>query len=170
MEFTTVIKERFSCKSYNGQPVEEEKLNEILEAGRVAPTAKNMQAQRVYVIKSAEGLAKVDKATPCRYNAPVVLAVAYDKASAFVYPGGKHTSGEEDASIVATHMMLAAANIGVDSCWLNFFDPELLQADLGIPETQQLVMLLDLGYAAEGAGPLANHTSIKPAEETISYL
>lgn len=170
MEFTEVIKNRYSCKSYNGAPVSDEKINEILEAGRVAPTAKNLQEQHIYVIKSEEGLAKIDKATPCRYNAPVVLAVAYNKDTVFTYPGEKKNSGSEDATIVATHMMLAAANAGVDSCWLNFFNPEALAADLGLPANEEIVMLLDLGYAAEGAAPLPNHNSRKPLSETVSYL
>ena len=92
-------------------------------AGRVAPTAKNLQEQRIYVIQSAQGLAKIDAATPCRYGAPTCLVVAFDRSSVFTYPGGKRDSGVEDASIVATHLMLAAANAGVDSCWLNFLTP-----------------------------------------------
>lgn len=170
MEFTQVIKERYSCKKYSDRPLEKEKLLEILEAGRLAPTAKNTQEQRVYVLQSAEALAKIDAATPCRYGAPVVLAVAYNKETVFTYPGGKHSSGAEDATIVATHLMLAAANAGVDSCWLNFFDPEKLAEALGLPENEEIVMLLDLGYAAEGAGPLANHAARKPLEETVCYL
>ena len=82
-------------------------INAILAAGHLAPTAKNLQGQRIYVVQSAEGVAKIDALTPCRYGAPTVLLVAYDKNSIFVFPGGKTNSGEEDASIVATHMMLA---------------------------------------------------------------
>ena len=76
----------------------------------------------------------------------------------------------EDAAIVATHLMLAAANAGVDSCWLNFFDPDELARELGLPENEEVLMILDLGYAAEGAGPLANHGSRKPLSETVAYL
>ncbi|WP_051209379.1 YbaK/EbsC family protein [Butyrivibrio sp. WCD3002] len=65
---------------------------------------------------------------------------------------------------------LAAANEGVDSCWLNFFDPEALAEDLGLPENEEILMLLDLGYAAEGAGPLDNHNSRKELSETVSYI
>ena len=84
-------------------------INAILEAGRPAPTAKNLQGQRIYVVQSAEGLAKIDALTPCRYGAPTVLVVVYDRNSVFVFPGGKANPGEEDASIAATHMMLAEA-------------------------------------------------------------
>ena len=170
MEFTDVIEKRYSSKNYSARKVEDEKLTAILNAGRVAPTAKNFQEQRIYVVRSEEGLAKIDAATPCRYGAPVCLVVAYDRSNMFTYPGGKHTSGAEDAAIVATHMLLAAANAGVDSCWINFFDPEKLAAELGLPENEEVLMLMDLGYAAEGAGPLANHGLRKPLEETVAYL
>lgn len=170
MEFTDVIEKRYSCKNYSARKMEDEKLTAILNAGRVAPTAKNFQEQRIYVVRSEEGLAKIDAATPCRYGAPVCLVVAYDRSNMFTYPGGKHTSGAEDAAIVATHMLLAAANAGVDSCWINFFDPEKLAAELGLPENEEVLMLMDLGYAAEGAGPLANHGLRKPLEETVAYL
>ena len=170
MEFKSVIQNRYSCKRYSDRPVEVEKLQAILEAGRLAPTAKNLQEQRVYVIRSAEALARVDAATPCRYGAPVVLAVAFDAKNVFTYPGGRRDSGVEDATIVATHMILAAADEGVDSCWINFFDPDALAKALGLPENEEILMLMDLGYAAEGAGPLPNHASRKPLSETVAEL
>ena len=170
MEFKEVIKARYACKKYSDKQVEAEKLAAILEAGRLAPTAKNLQEQRIYVVQSAEGLAKIDAATPCRYGAPTVLVVAFDKNNVFTYPGGKRDSGVEDASIIATHMMLAAADEGVNSCWLNYLDPEKTAEILGLPENEEVLMLLDLGYAAEGAGPLANHNSRKELKETVSYL
>ena len=170
MEFTDVVKNRYACKKYDGTQISAVQLDAILEAGRLAPTAKNLQGQRIYVVQSAEGLAKIDALTPCRYGAPTVLVVAYDKNSVFVFPGGKANSGEEDASIVATHMMLAATNAGVDSCWLNFFDPEAVAKALHLPENEQVLMLLDLGHAAPDADPLPNHTSRKPLAETVKYL
>ena len=170
MEFKEVVKKRFSCKKYSSRRVEPEKLAAILEAGRLAPTAKNLQEQHVYVVQSEEMLAKIDSATPCRYGAPTVLAVAYDKNNVFTYPGGKRDSGAEDATIVATHMILAAADEGVDSCWINFFDPEKMEEALGLPANEEILMLMELGYAAEGAGPLANHDSRKPLSETVSYI
>ena len=170
MDFLELAKKRYSCKKFDSRKVAREKLEAILEAGRLAPTAKNMQEQHIYVLESEESLAKVDKASPCRYGAPTVLAVAYDKNMIYTYPGGKRTSDAEDAVIVATHLMLAAADAGVDSCYLNCFDPELMEAELGVPENEEIVMLLDLGYAAEGAGPLPNHDSRKPLSETVTYM
>ena len=170
MEFRELVKERYSCKKYSDRKVKKEKIEAILEAGRLAPTAKNLQEQHVYVLKSAESLAKIDKVTPCRYGAPLVLVVAYDKTNVYTYPGTDRTSGIEDATIVATHMILAAADVGVDSCWLNRLDPNELARELGLPENEEILMAMDLGYAAEGAGPLANHFSRKPLSETVTYL
>ena len=160
MDFAQVIKDRYSCKKYDGKPVTAEQLSSILEAGRLAPTSKNLQEQHIYVVQSAEGLAKIDKLTPCRYGAPTVLVVAFNK----------HSSGAEDAAIVATHLMLAATNAAVDSCWINFFDPEAAAKALGLPENEEVLMLLDLGHAAEDGKPLPNHSSRKALTETVSYL
>ena len=170
MEFREVVKSRYSCKKFSDRRIEEDKLNAVLEAGRLAPTAKNLQEQHVYVLQSEAVLAKIDELTPCRYGAPVVIAVAFDKTNVFTYPGGKRDSGVEDATIVATHMILAAADEGLDSCWINFLDPEKTAEALGLPENEEILMVMDLGYAAEGAGPLPNHESRKPLSETVSYL
>ncbi len=168
MDFTGIIGKRYSCRAFDAsRPVRKEALESILEAGRLAPTAKNLQEQRIYVIESDEGLKKVDSITPCRYGAPAVIAVAYDRNNVFVYPGGKRDSGTEDASIVATHMMLAAADQGVDSCWVNFFDPEKAAEALGLPENEKLVMLLDLGYASGEHEP--GQKKRKALEEIVSY-
>ena len=170
MEFKEVITERFSCKKFRSEQIGKEQLEASLEAGRLAPTAMNLQEQRIYVVQSEEGLSKIDALTPCRYGAPTVIVVAFDAENVFTYPGEKRDSGVEDATIVATHMILAAAEAGVDSCWVNFFDPEKAAAELGLPPNEEVLMVMDLGYAAEGGVPLPNHTSRKPLEETVSYL
>ena len=170
MKFIELAKNRYSCKNFDGRQITKEQLDAILEAGRIAPTAKNLQEQRIYVVQSEEGLQKIDKLTPCRYGAATVLVVAYDKENVFTYPGEKRNSGVEDASIVATHMMLAAKAEGVESCWVNFFDPDLAAKELGLPENEEILMLLDLGFAAEGAGPLENHGKRKELAETVAFL
>lgn len=170
MEFSEVIKKRYSCKKYDGRKISDEQLNYILEAGRLSLTAKNSQEQRIYVIQSEDAMAKIDAATPCRYNAGTVVVVAFDKNGAYNYPRSTRDSGIEDATIVATHMILAAADIGVDSCWVNNFNPEELKIALGLPEHEEILMIMDLGFAAEGAGPLPNHSSRKDLAETVSYI
>lgn len=170
MNFIELAKERYSCKRFDAKQVVKAALDDILEAGRLAPTAKNLQEQHIYVVQSRDALAKIDKHTPCRYGAPTCLVVAFNVNDVYTYPGGKRNSGVEDATIVATHMILAAQSVGVDSCWVNCFDPDALAKELGLPEDEAILMILDLGYAAPGAGPLANHDSRKPLSETVTYL
>lgn len=170
MEFYEVLKARFSCKKYSNKPICAETLESILKAGNLAPTAKNLQEHKVYVLTSDSILQKIDNITPCRYNAPVVLAITYDKANTFQYPGGKYDSGIEDASIVATYMMLAATNESVNSCWLNYFDPEKASKELNIPENEQLVLLLALGYGEDDLAPTPKHYIRKDISENVIYL
>ena len=96
--------------------------------------------------------------------------VAYNKNNVFTYPGEKRDSGIEDASIVATHMLLAAYNEGVDSCWINFFNPDELAQALNLPEDEEVLMLLDLGIAVEGTKALPNHNRRKELTETVTYM
>ena len=171
MDFRELVKARYSCKQYDTtKQITKEQLDAILEAGRWAPTAKNLQEQHIYVCQSPESLAIIDKHTPCRYGAPTVLVVAFDKTNVYTYPDGGRESGVEDAAIVATHLMLAAKDAGVDSCWLNCVHIDPLRKELNLPENEDILMLLDLGFPAEGGKPLANHASRKPLEETVTYL
>lgn len=170
MDFIELAEKRYSCKKYSDRLVEKENLLKILEAGRLAPTAKNLQEQHIYVAQSPEALSAIDAVTPCRYGASTVLIITFDKNNVYIYPGGKRNSGIEDASIVATHLMLAAASLNIDSCWVNNFDPDKLHELLKLPENEEILMLLDLGYAAIDASPLPNHYSRKNIDETVSFI
>lgn len=170
MKFQELARKRYSCKKYSDKAVDESLISEVLECGRLAPTAKNLQEQHIYVATSSDALAKIDECTPCRYGAPVVLVVAFDKTNVYTYPDGKRESGIEDAAIVATHLMLGAADLGLDSCWVNCFYPDKLHDLLGLPENEEILMILDLGYAAEGFKPLPNHDSRKPLSETTTII
>lgn len=169
MDFSDVIKNRYSCKSFSDKEVEKDKLMKVLKAGRLAPTAKNLQPQRIYVIKN-EKLKLIDKATPCRYNAPLCLVVAFNKETVFTYPGGKRNSGVEDATIVATHMLLEATNQGLDSCWINFFNPDELKEILKLNDNEEILMILDLGYKNDDVKLLDNHYKRKKLEETVVFM
>ena len=170
MDFLSLVQARYSCKAYTDTPIDDQQLAAVLEAGRLAPTAKNSQPQRIYVLKSSDALAKIDEITPCRYGAPIVLIVCYDVDAVFHYPQSPKDSGAEDVAIVTTHMMLAAANEGLGSCWINFFNPEQAQQIFDLPKQQVPVALLDLGHAAANGTPLKNHESRKPLSETVTYL
>ncbi len=79
MDFLELAKERYSVRIYSDEPVEEEKINKILEAGRIAPTAHNNQPQRIYVIQSKEAREKVKKCTRFSFNAPIILLLCYNE-------------------------------------------------------------------------------------------
>lgn len=170
MNFIELVSSRYSCKKFDTRQISKLQLDTILEAGRLAPTAKNLQEQHIYVVQSVEGLAKLDTLTPCRYGAPTMLIVAFDKNNVYTYPGQKYDSGIEDASIVTTHMMLCAKSIGVESCWVNFFDPDKMAETFQLPENEEILSCLALGFATEDTKPFPNHYSRKPIEETVTYL
>ncbi|MGN1382817.1 MAG: nitroreductase family protein [Eubacterium sp.] len=169
--FMELAKARYSVKHFTDRPIEEEKLAQILEAGRIAPTAANKQPQRVYVVQSDEGIAKLNELTPCVYGAKTVLMIAYDKDEDWKNPveEGIH-SGQQDVSIVATHIMLEAWELGISSCWVNMFPNTKTAEAFGLPDNYELVLLMPIGYAAEGVKPLAKHTDRKAIEETVTRL
>jgi len=171
MTFYELAASRYSVRSYKPDPIAEETLNRILEAGRVAPTACNYQPQRIYVVRSEENRKKLAAVSPCTFDAPVILVVCYDKerdAKSRLMPG--YTFGEMDASIVCTHMMLQAWELGVGSCWVGMFNDEQVAQALSLPEHVHVAALLPMGYPAENAKPAGMHAAIREFEDTISYL
>ena len=171
MDFIELAKKRYSVRSYSDKKVEKELLDKILEAGNIAPTAKNQQPQRIYVIEDAKMLAKLDTLTPCRYNAPTVLIFTYNTDEDWKNPNeeGIH-AGIEDVSIVATHIMLQAAELGLGTTWCNMFGNTALEKAFDLPANERSVLFMDLGYPAEDAEPSPRHTEKKPLEATVKYL
>ena len=171
MSFQELIKERYSVRNFSEQPIEKEKLDRILEAGRLAPTAKNNQPQKVYVLKSGEAITKIRSITRCAYNAPVVLIVAVDKNLEWKNPLEEGVfSGQQDAAIVATQMMLAASAEGIGSCWVCYMPPTAVHDAFALPDNEEVVLLLPIGYPAPESSPSPNHNSRKPLSETVTEL
>lgn len=169
--FAELAAERYSLKKYSDRPLEEDKLMKILEVGNLAPTARNCQAHRIYVLRSPEAIAKANELTACTYGATTVLLFTYSLEEVYTYPGDEpFNSGAEDCAIVASHIMLEAADLGVGSCWVNRFEPAKAKALFAIPDGEVPVLVMPLGYPAEGAGPLPNHTKKKKLEETVRFL
>ena len=168
MEFKEVIKNRFSTRKFSDKKVEKEILDQILEAGNLAPTAKNIQPQRIFVVQSEEWLEKIDKVCPCRYNAQTVLVVCADKGTSFHKQ--EYSTYEMDASIVTTHMMLAATNLGVDNIWIEMFDQEELSKMLNLPEEIVPVCILNLGYKTDDCPINPLHYKRKDISEIVKYL
>ena len=171
MTFMELAQKRYSVRKYAPIPVEQEKIEEILKAGNIAPSAKNLQPQRIYVLKSKEALEKLAKLTPMGFNAPVVLMIAYNQDEEWKNPlqEGIH-SGVEDASIAAVHIMLRAAELGLGSCWVNYFPNDETEKAFNLPNNEKLVLLMPIGYPAEESKPNPNHTKRKQLNETVKYL
>lgn len=170
MDFASLSAERYSLRKYSDKPVEAEKLALILESGRNAPTAHNLQPQRIFVIQSPEALEKADACMGSHFHPPVILAVAYDPEAAWKRETDGKNHGEIDAAITATQMMLEAADLGLGTTYVGMFEPEKLLA--AFPEMAGTVpiALLTLGYPAEGAHPSRLHADRKPMEELVKYL
>ncbi|MDY2777790.1 MAG: nitroreductase family protein [Collinsella sp.] len=168
MSFIELARARYSERRFSSDPVEPEKLSLILEAGRVAPTARNLQPQRIIVVTGKDGLERIDRATDCRFGAPVVLILTYDMTRASRSPDVVDF-GVVDTSIVATHMMLQAQELGIHSCWVGRIDPPELRRGFSIPREQRIVSIMALGYPSEQSAPSRQHDHILPESETIFW-
>ena len=170
MNFAELSAARYSLRKFADTPVEQEKLDLILEAGRSAPTAHNNQPQRIFVLRSPEALEKADGCTAAHFHPPVMLVIAYDPAVSWKREHDGKDHGEIDAAIAVTQMMLQAADLGLGTTYVGMFEPEKLIAVF--PEMAGLVpiALLPLGYPAENARPSRLHADRRPVEELAAYL
>ena len=170
MDFKALAAQRYSLRKYSDRPVEDEKLQLILQAAQSAPTARNLQPQRIFVLRSAQALEKADACMDSHFRPPVILAVTYDAQSAWTREGDAKNHGEIDAALCAMQMMLQAAELGLGTTYVGMFSPEKLLA--AFPEMTGCtpIALLTLGYPAEGAHPARLHTQRKPLDEIVQYL
>lgn len=168
MNFLDLCKQRYSVRQFDSRPVEEEKLEQILEAGRIAPTAANKQPQKIYVLQSEEARAKLASVTRMTYGAPVVLLVCYDKNVSWKSTpktyGEDYDGGEMDACIVGTQMMYMATELGPGTLWARGFSTKQVHKLFGLPENIVVSYFLDVGYPAENN--VNRHTTRKALEET----
>ena len=169
MEFSKLVKKRYSARKYEAKKVEKEKLLKILEAGRVAPTAHNYQPQRLLVLEKEENLEKLKKASKT-FDAPLAIIVCADHEETWKRPHDKKDSADIDASIITDHMMLQAEELGLGSVWVCSFDPEILREEFKIPPHVEPVNILIIGYP-EGNAPSGNRhdKTRKRLEKTVFY-
>jgi Nitroreductase len=157
MEFNTVIQNRYSCRAFTSRAVEQEKVDRILEAGRIAPTAVNKQPVHVWTVTNPVTLEAIKGVTRSNYGAPLLLIVGCRPADAWVRRYDGKNGAEVDASIVATYLMLAAENEGLATLWVGSFDPTGLAEFLPGTDGYDLVAMINVGYPAEGSAPSAMH-------------
>lgn len=193
MDFIDISRKRITVRKFAPAPVEQEKINKILEAGRWSPTAVNGQPQRILVLNTPEMLAKVrefcsfgyskkyvDLANECDdcengkinlyYGAPLVLFICYDHTACWQHPQSGKSSGATDATIVATHMMLEAASIELGTVWISYFDEEKAKSLLNLPENWQPVCMLYIGYPGEDFAPNQHFSGHRLPIERTCFL
>lgn len=170
MDFKELSAARYSLRKFSDRPVEPEKLAQVLEAGRNAPTAHNLQPQRIFVLRTPEALEKADRCMGSHFHPPVILAVGYEAGAAWKRETDGKDHGEIDAAIAATQMMLQAADLGLGTTYVGMFEPEKLLAAFPEMAGVELVAMLPLGYPAEGAHPARLHSDRRPIEELVRYL
>lgn len=146
MEFLDMAKARYSVRNYSNKKVETEKLEHILAAAHVAPTAANLQPVRLLVVQEEAGLAKLGKAANV-YGAPLAIIVCSDHTKAWTRPFDGKLTTDIDATIVTDHMMLAATAEGLGSVWVCYFKPDVIRQEFNLPESLEPINILAIGYA-----------------------
>jgi len=170
MTFNDLARKRYSCRKLAAKPVEQEKLDAIIEAGILAPTAVNKQPFRIWVVQSPEAIKAIHETTPYTFGAKVFFVVGAKRDEAWVRPADNANFADVDATIVATHMMLAIEDQGLASTWVGYFDAPKLQKLLPELSGFDLVAIFPVGYADPSATPSPMHASRKSVAELVKTL
>jgi nitroreductase len=167
MEYSALIAARYSVRAYSQNPVEDEKLQVVLEAARLAPTAANRQPFQLVVMHTAGREDEIGKIyrRPWFVQAPLVIAICSISAQAWVRESDRFNARLIDAAIVADHLILAATNLGLGTCWVAAFNVEAARSVLRLPAEVEPVIFTPLGYPADAPGPKMR----KPLEELVRY-
>ena len=169
MDFLQLAADRYSVRSFSDRPIEQEKMEQILKAGQLAPTAVNFQPQKIYILKSREAIEKIRSLTRFAYDAPVVLLFCADTTKVWRSPVEQgYDTGEMDVIIVCTHMMLEAWALGIGSVWVRGFDSRQVTKAFDLPKHIKPVCLLPIGYPSEMSVPYADwHNTYRPLNEMV---
>ncbi len=168
MEYSELIFRRKSIRRYQDRPVEEEKIRKILEALRIAPTAANRQPFVFYLIRNRDAISRLREAYDREwfYTAPVVICGFVDRGKAWTRKCDGKNYGEVDVTIAMDHLILAAANEGLGTCWIAAFEPQALRRILDVPDHLDPVVITPLGYPEGGT----RDTKRKPIDEIVRFI
>jgi nitroreductase len=169
MTLLDLARARYSVRGFDPRPVENDKLELILQAAQAAPSACNYQSTRILVIQKPADLKKFSYMSRSIFGAPMALIVCADTGVAWVRGFDKLNHAGADACIAATHIMLQAAELGLGTTWIGNFNPDLLCKEFDLPENIAPICVLPLGYPAASSTPSDRHESRKPLEETVFY-
>lgn len=170
MDFNTVIRQRYSCRSLSDRPVEQEKLDKIIAAARLAPTAVNRQPYRIFLMQSDDAVQAMQQVTTCTFGAGTFLVVGAKPQDAWVREFDGKNFAEVDGAIVATHMMLEIENQGLSTTWVGYFDAPKLQALYPQMAGYSLIAVFPVGYAAADGGPSPRHEQRRDAADSVTVL
>lgn len=169
MDFLEIAKKRYSVRNYSDRKVEAEKLDKILQAAHVAPTAANLQPVHLIAVQEKEGLEKIGKSANI-YGAPLAVIVCVDHDKAWVRPFDNKQTSDIDASILTDHMMLEATELGLGSVWVCYFKPDVIRKEFHLPDSLEPVNILAIGYSNKEAADPERHSKTRiPVEELVSY-
>jgi nitroreductase len=167
MDFKDLIQARYSVRAYQTKPVEEEKLNAVLEAARLAPTAANRQPFKILIIRTEGRKEELGRIYGPKWftQPPLVICICGEAETAWIRNRDQRSYLDVDAAIVMDHLILAAANEGLGTCWIAAFDAEAAREILQIPENLEPLLFTPLGYAADQAKPKQR----RPLSELVYY-
>ncbi len=168
--FLDLARARYSCRSFSEKPVERAKIDAIVQAGICAPTCVNRQPWHAWVITSPDALARAYASTRYNFHAPVVIALGVYPGHGWMRRADGHDFIDVDGAIVTTHMMLEAKDLGLESVWVGYFDPAVLQANFPSMKDARMLALLKIGYKSEGAQPSSLHEAHKSVEELVDFI
>jgi len=159
MEFYEALKARRSIRKFKPAPVEPDKIDRILDAARIAPSAKNSQPWQFIVIRDDKVKLALKEAYDKEwfYAAPVIVCVCGDPSKAWIRRDGKSYL-DVDIAIAFEHLILASAAEGLGSCWIGAFDPAAVRRALGLPEDIVPLAMTPLGYPDEAPRPFVRKT------------
>lgn len=167
--FMKILEERYSCHAFTQAHVSASKLEMILDAARMAPTAYNRQPFHIWMVKSLEAIGRLQEVHSC-YGAPVVFVVGCRREDAWERGDGRN-SAFTDAAIVITHMMLTATDAGLANSWIFDFDSARMKALFPETEGYEIAGLLAVGHPAADEGkPLDLHVVRKTTEELVTEI
>ena len=171
MSFLDLARRRYSCRKFDSRPVEPEKLELILEAGRVAPSAVNFQPWHFYVIGEADELKKLHAVYHREWfrSAPCVIVICGDHSSSWKRKSDNKDHTDIDAAITTDHMTLQATELDLATCWICNFDPEKTRELLGLSEHLEPLVLLPVGYPLDKVDPDRHREKRKPLSEIVSF-
>lgn len=169
MDFIEIAKKRYSVRCYSDRKVETEKLDKILQAAHVAPTAANLQPVHLIVVQGKDGLEKISKGANI-YGAPLAVIVCADHNKAWVRPFDNKQTGDIDASILTDHMMIEATELGLGSVWVCYFKPDIIRKEFNLPDNLEPVNILAIGYSDEEAADPERHSQTRiSVKALVSY-